>query len=61
MLTGHILPLTNLDSTLISKALNFKGDSTCNNDHLKLIRGFILVSTQQVKMKKEKDFKTPKK
>ena len=61
MLTGQILPLTSLDSTLISKALNFKGDSTCNNDHLKLIRGFILVSTQQVKMKKEKDFKTPKK
>jgi len=61
MLTRQIIPLTNLDSALINWALEFKGDTTCSNDHLRLIRGYIFVRTEEVKMKKEKDFKTPKK
>lgn len=61
MLTNQFIPLTTLDSSMIKKALDFNGDTTCYKNHLKLIRGFILVSTEEVKIKKEKDFKTPKK
>ena len=61
MLSRQIIPLTSLDSMLINQALAFKGDTTCNNNHLKLIQGFIFVRTDEVKMKKEKDFNTPKK
>jgi hypothetical protein len=60
MLSRQIIPLTNLDSMLINQALAFKGNTTCNNYHLKLIRGFIFVRTDEVKVKKEKDFKTSK-
>jgi hypothetical protein len=61
MLTRQIINLTVLDSMLINKSLDFKGDTSCNNNHLKLIRGYIFVRTDEVKMKKENDFKTPKK
>jgi len=61
MLSGQFIPLTSLDSALIKKALDFKSDTTCHNNHLKLIRGFVFIRTDKVKMKKEKDFKTSKK
>ena len=61
MLTRQILPLTGLDSMSIAKALAFRGDSSCNNKHLELIRGYIFVRTDEIKVKKEKDFKSPKK
>ena len=61
MLTREIIALTSLDSMLINQVLAFKSDTLCNSNHLKLIRGYIFVRADDVKLKKEKDFKTPKK
>jgi len=52
MLSGQFIPLTSLDSAIIKKALDFKSDTTCDNKHLKLIRGFIFIRKDEVKMKK---------
>ena len=60
MLTRQVIPLTALDSILINKAVAYKGDITCNKNYLQLIRGYIFVSTDEVKFKKEKDFSSPK-
>ena len=54
MIGNPILPLTNLDSILINKALEQKSDSTYKIDYLKFIRGFVLIYSTDVKYKKEK-------
>jgi hypothetical protein len=51
---NSILPLTSLDSVLISRALEQKNDSTCKIDYLRFIRGFVFVDSTDVKIKKEK-------
>jgi hypothetical protein len=56
-LLNPILSLTSSDTLLISRALSYVVDTTCQKSYLLLIRGFVFVKTENVKYKKAVNFK----
>ena len=60
LLVREMLPLTSIDAALINKAIHYKQDTACKSNYIKLIRGYVLVDSNEVKQKKETDFKSPK-
>ena len=54
------LPLTFFDTLLISHALSYAVDTACKKSYLSLIRGFVFVKTENVKYKKDFNFKGSK-
>lgn len=50
----EVLPLQRIDSLLIETAIGYKGDTTCDKKYLQYIKGFVLVKTEDAKIKKEK-------
>lgn len=55
LLSNQILPLGNLDSILIKTVFEHVPNtgSGCDKNYLKYIRGFVLVNTEEFKMRKE--------
>jgi len=54
MLSINIIPLIDLDSLIIKKSLEYTGDTACDKMYLKYIRGYVLVKTESMKIKKER-------
>ena len=53
LISKPILPLTNLDSMLIEKYFEMTTKKSCNDNYIKLIKGFIFVTDGNMKLHKE--------